>query len=492
MKGKFAISALLCLTISVSSCSDWLEAVSSTQFQEKDMFNSREGFQDALTGVYLGMGESISGVTFATLDLLVYPYLPFNPPYSYLQAHEYNSVNANYYDAIWSYYYNVIANVNIILSHMEEAKEYLSCDKEWKLYYGELLGLRAYTHFDLMRVFGLAHPSEGNLSKLTVPFQLSFAKDAPKQLTYEKALELLNEDLDAAIGYLSEDPVRGIEDEEFQEVANFEGYWNYRSLHFNYYAALALKARIAQWYGDYDTAKDYATRVISEAFDKGAVSWVNCENLLAPGAISEKDWSFSTEHLFALEIQGLYDIAQTLFGINAITSEHVFKVPEAIVKSQLYPDADNYGQLSGSEDVRGTAFQLRYFGSSYVCYKLYSEGTSPQAYRNKMPRIKVSEMYYILAECAIREGDNELALSYLNTVRKARNIQADLPSTADALDVLNKEYYREFLNEGQLFFWLKHIGVDKNFASDYIVFTEDNLILPYPTDELTYGRVQDK
>lgn len=492
MKRRITITALLCVTLSLSSCSDWLEAVSSTQFQEKDMFNSREGFQDALTGVYLGMGRSIEGVTFQVMDILVYPYLPLRQSYAYFQAHEYNSFTVSFYESMWSYYYTSIANVNIILSHMEEAKNYLTCEKEWKLYYGELLGLRAFLHFDLLRAFGLSHPSEGNLLKLTIPFQLSFSKDAPEQVSYEKALELLYADLDAAIEYLSEDPVRGIEDENFEEVANFEGYWNYRNLHFNYYAALALKARIGQWYADYDTAKNYATQVIDEAFDKGAISWVDCETLLAPGSIGSKDWSFSSEHIFGLEIQGLYDLASTLFGLNAISSENVFRISEPVVKSLLYPDTDTYGQPSGAEDVRGTAFQLRYFGNSYVCYKLYSEGTTLQAYRNKMPRIKISEMYYILAECAIREEDNELALSYLNTVRKARNILNELPSTADAMEVLNKEYYREFLNEGQLLFWLKHIGVDKNIASDYITFTEDNLILPYPADEIIYGRVQEK
>lgn len=490
---KKVIIIILC-SISVVSCSDWLKAVSSTQFQERDMFLSREGFQDALTGVYLLMGDyKLYGgyASWYVLDELVYPYNTITG--SDFQPHDYSKQRTvSFFDEMWNQYYNVIVNINAILSHMDGSRAFFSCDEEYDLYYGELLGLRAFLHFDLMRIYGLPIWSGENESKLTVPFQLEFSPQVPSQLTYTQAEEQLFKDLNASIEYLSVDPVRGLNNSEFDNLANTDGYWNYRNLHFNYYAALALKARILQWKQDYEGAAATASIVIKEAFESNAVSWVDCSGLLEAGLVSSKDWSFSTEHIFALDVTDNNYYTSVLFGLGMTSGSKIYTIPEKIVKRVLYPDNNIYGQMSGAEDIRGTAFQLRFYSNSYVCYKLYCESTTPFKFRNKRPLIKIAEMYYIMAENALIKGDNKSAIEYLNVVRKARNIQSDLPEIADAEDELNKEHYREFINEGQLFFWLKHHGLDDYLGEEYMSLSDNMLILPYPTDELSYGRVQEK
>ena len=40
-----------------SSCENWLEASSSSNVEADKLFQTREGFHDALTGIYMNMGE---------------------------------------------------------------------------------------------------------------------------------------------------------------------------------------------------------------------------------------------------------------------------------------------------------------------------------------------------------------------------------------------------------------------------------------------------
>ena len=87
-----------------------------------------------------------------------------------------------------------------------------------------------------------------------------------------------------------------------------------------------------------------------------------------------------------------------------------------------------------------------------------------------MPLIRLSEMYYIAAECTTDAGESA---DLINTVRHARSIPESLDIQAtnayDAPDVrpgydssksvrineLMKEYRKEFYGEGQLFYFYK-------------------------------------
>jgi len=53
-----------------------------------------------------------------------------------------------------------------------------------------------------------------------------------------------------------------------------------------------------------------------------------------------------------------------------------------------------------------------------------------------------------------------------------------------------REYYKEFLNEGQLIFWLKHKNVQQSLNPSFTVKGTD-LTFPYPDEEINYGRVQE-
>lgn len=104
--------------------------------------------------------------------------------------------------------------------------------------------------------------------------------------------------------------------------------------------------------------------------------------------------------------------------------------------------------------------------------------------------IKIPEMYYIMAEYHIAQGQNKEALALLDEVRSNRGVSTSFDEEANAEEELMKEYYREFLSEGQMFYYLKHKKLTPKLWSDFSL-SEDDLIYPYPQSEIDYGRVQE-
>jgi hypothetical protein len=119
-------------------------------------------------------------------------------------------------------------------------------------------------------------------------------------------------------------------------------------------------------------------------------------------------------------------------------------------------------------------------------------------------------MYYIMAEAAVLSFDFTGAAAYLDQVRTHRGITAsvstwiDMGATAenlrkDLLTAILEEYLREQMGEGQYVFTLRRFAdryekeiVDRaNQSSQVTIYPTNNLIYPYPQDEITEGRIQD-
>ena len=110
--------------------------------------------------------------------------------------------------------------------------------------------------------------------------------------------------------------------------------------------------------------------------------------------------------------------------------------------------------------------------------------------------IRITEMYYIAAECRMEAGpdyDKSKALDYLNTVRRHRGIaQAEeLPASltdAEVKEEIYKEYRKEFYGEGQLFYFYKRNGYTTFLHSPLSNMTESNYMFSWPDDETLFGK----
>ena len=111
----------------------------------------------------------------------------------------------------------------------------------------------------------------------------------------------------------------------------------------------------------------------------------------------------------------------------------------------------------------------------------------------KIPMIRLTEMYFIAAASSF-QTDKEKAVNYLKHVRKmrgaAQTVNAD--SYEAFLKDLTTEVRREFVGEGQLFYWYKNHNLPVLRKGSELMLTPKQECLPMSANEVEFGnRVED-
>ena len=107
-----------------------------------------------------------------------------------------------------------------------------------------------------------------------------------------------------------------------------------------------------------------------------------------------------------------------------------------------------------------------------------------RGYASLLPVLRMAEMYLIAAECEASTADG---YGWLNTLRAARKATS-LPASGRLADDLTGEYIREFVGEGQLFWYYKRLrktSIRKIYsaAGDYLDFDPADYLFPLPEKE---------
>lgn len=427
--------------ILLTSCNDWLDVQPRSQVEDTELFASESGYKEALAGVYSSMlasGTYAKEMTFGFMGVLGREWDYFSQgQYEDASNYDYDaSVPTNYLRQIWATNYTGIANVNNLLSHIDDDPKLFSRDN-YGVIKGEALALRAFLHFDLLRAFGVSFAV--NPEQPSIPYSTALSYRVFPQLTVREVAKAVLCDLRAAAELLqASDPI--VTGRDISESVD-NGYLLNRQLHLNYYAVKGLEARVCMWMGDYTEALQAADEVIAS----GLFPWATIANLQ-----SGTDRCLVTEHLFALNNLTLTaDIADKYFTDGTTNSF-------AVTRERLLEYFDR-----ATRDYRYTFLFKSGAGANAANRYLrkYDESSSSSAYyRYKMPLLRVAEMYLISSEVHYRQGDSETALSVLNELRLARNLTtlANLPD--DFYLELIREYRREFMGEGQLFFLYKRLN----------------------------------
>lgn len=491
MKTKLQlIGLLLCVIILFPSCEKWFDVTADDQIKAEDQFSTADGFHDALMGVYLSAtSNQLYGMnmTFNIMDILGQQYLGFTSNlalYSDFQSYNYTQPRSqSYIENIWNKYYFSIANTNSALQQLDLSTiKWYKGEKE--IIKGELLALRAFLHFDLMRTFGhsgfVNRPELKN--RLAIPYSRTYSKDFAPQLSYAETLTLMESDLNEALDLLKFDPVyknSQLTPEQLADI-NQDGFYNKRQMRMNYYAVKALQARVYAWQGGEKMAKaaEAAEEVINDSF----------ATLLASGTNVINDRKMSSEQLFSLEVSNLNVVALAFFEGNQNTNYIALRMAP-LTTEQLFETA--VPEIGGLDVRFNTLIVSEPLGMISIKHR-YENPLALGA--TLMPLIKLPEMYYIAAEYYSKQDMNK-AVQYLQAVRSSRRITQQLPTTMDlsTFDAeLIKEYRKEFIAEGQLFFFYKRKGLTQipNYSSD-VVADDKIYMLPYPAAEIEFGnRVQ--
>ena len=456
-------------------CSSFLDVQPKDKQSEKQLFATRGGFYTAVNGIYNKMASPAlygKNLSYELVDVISKRYqpLPVNTYLTALSTFAYTDENVKKtLESTWTTAYNTILNCNVVLENIDESEGVLQ-EQEYRVLKGEMLAVRAFLHFDMLRLFGPVYKLHPEAE--AIPYNESSKVVALPLMTADSVLhEKILRDLDEAEELLADrDPV--IENGPMASLEKDEEvYLRYRQLRMNYYAVLGLKARICLYAKDVTAAYGAANEVILAQQQKGLFPWVKTADITTTEA-NLRDRTFSSEHLFAFNTTKLEEYIKGYFR------EASLPLMERLMPGELY-EADDY-RTALYETYSGFANVLTKFWQMDKAYVQGQGNVTPK--RNRMPAIRIAEMYYIAAE-ALKESNIGEALEMLNTLRVHRGLMKLENLDKDQLqEELGREYYREFIGEGQVFFYHKRMNTS-------IIATANAVyVLPMPDDEIDLGQ----
>jgi len=480
---------ILIITIALlSSCSKWLDVRPQSEVAEETLFSTEEGFMEALNGLYsrcaredLYGKELLAGFP----DVLAQDFtVSALDPLHYRQTLLLNYKDGDFIarkDSAWKGLYNVIANSNIILKHVDAQQNILS-SVTYALVKGEALAMRAYCHFDALRLFAPSYLSEPNGKG--IPYVTAFSKEVPEMYSTGEAIDLMLKDLNEAKALLQTvDPIlspgykvgysAALDSATERDGALFLQERRHR---LNYYAVCGELARIYLYKSDHANALSNALEVINA----NKFPWTKQADFLNPDA-QKKDRILYKELIFSFYVPNASE------GLRLLLRNGVLSLYVSLQEAQNIYETGGVG----AEDFRYKQWFLEQSasGGNYLRVEKYTRDPDANLHEQMAPAIRLSEMYYIAAECTF-DTDPAKAWEYFNTVRLNRGIGTALsdPSKAVFMQELVKEARKEFFAEGQVFYMYKRLNLPMAgpFGST-IPAGNTVFVLPLPDDEIAFG-----
>lgn len=434
--------------LSFSSCQKWLDVQPEDKFTKDQIYKTEAGVLEAYNGLLLKLAsDNLYGnkMTLTNLEVMAHRYRITSSTNPFIDFQEFQYTEASpkaFFSGVWSGLYSTIANINDFTTVLPTVENGMSPQLK-QLLIGESIGLRAFLHFDLLRIFGPAYTEESKTLD-AIPYVDKLSTEIQPFLSSELVVSKILADITTAKQILSAEDVKSLADS-----------MSYKNNRFNYYAVVALEARVQQWAGNKEAALAAAQEVI-DAQDR--FPWITHQKITANGA--NPDRKFFTEVIFSIFNNKLYDVQKEKFDSNLQESDILATGQNNLVNLVYENNVSDYRYTySWPEASTGVAYR------TFVKYQDITDKTITSRYM--VPLIRISEMYYIAAEST---ADQTQALSYLNTVRNHRNLSANITDYAQFENELTKEYMKEFYGEGQLWYFYKR----KQKTNIFSVNTGDN------------------
>ena len=452
----------------LGGCNDWLDVDPKSQIKQEVLFESEAGFRDALTGIYTVMARKQmygGNETMGFLDMVGQVYTDVAYDYTDVLNYDYEATKVEQcIDTIWRGNYNAIANCNHILANIDERKNVFSSGV-YEAVKAEAMALRGFLHFDLLR--GFAPSYLRGADKAAIPYVEKVTNEPIAQLTVAEVIDKVIGDVETARELIREvDPIGPAHDSyteqgyETEDYIQGDGFWLYRKSRLNYYGMTALLARVYPYKGDKENALECAKEVI----DSKKFTLLEESQLVTTktwGLLCSENEYISSLYVYDME-KGRSDV---YFGEESSMKCHISDTRRASV----------FGTPGEDIDWRN---QNMFF------LKTGEAKTYVGKYRgvNRIPLLKLSEMYLIAAEASGDKG-------YLQTLRDHRGyVNYPLEENCDLAAEIEAEYRKEFIAEGQLFYYYKRL--------DYVTLPEmgvvmtGNYVFPMPDDEIEFGDIK--
>ena len=238
----------------------------------------------------------------------------------------------------------------------------------------------------------------------------------------------------------------------------------------NYYAICATLARVYS-YGDKQTqARENAQEVLDATYQNGM--YLNKCFTFTGGGSYNSNYKLYDGVIFALSNQKLIDDYSHYLGSENIQLPVYY---DAIIYNEDYDEID-------TEDARLGLFSV--VDDYYYYSKKYTPQVGNSYGEDLIPMVRLSEMYYIISEALYTEGQTQLGINKLDEVRMARGIRGgklQIGSLEEMQEAILRDARRDFIGEGQLFYYYKKYDMTPNDWGYTI-----GRVLPLPDNQLIH------
>ncbi|RZK75019.1 MAG: RagB/SusD family nutrient uptake outer membrane protein [Pedobacter sp.] len=434
---KKKIFTIICfVALAGSSCKN-LDVSPSDAISTSTLVTTSDGLTNALNGAYALFKDHIefNGTVdqnnmylrqfyhlsdFASDDIVAGQVTTDPLYYSFSLGHSPAQGNTRYF---WYVSYKMITGVNTIIDAVEKSGK---TDATTNQLLGECYFLRAFCHFNLVRIFGKAYTTDPNSPGIILRTNLTDESKKARS-TVSEVYESVLPDAEKA-STLMNSP-RGV------QYATKEAAWS-------------LLARVNLYKEDNVKAIDYANRVINSG--KFTLATKATYPSLFANAITGSETIFCIAFTAVDDYGKFGSIASMIYSdgnsgwgeeyasasLRSAMSAH----PEDVRWSYIVPLSNGAGGVQKKNGIE-----------IYYISKFSFQGGLPNLSSPIMFRI--AELYLIRAEAEAKTGAEGAALDDLDLIRKNRGLEASLynktlPAGSTALDVVLAEKRIEMAFEG--------------------------------------------
>ena len=435
-------AAVIVAAFALSSC---LEKFPKDYILDTEAMTSLNGAEQIVTGVYTAYMSSglYSGYLTLLPDIqsdLVMAVEGNSNTYGEIYQWTFRPTNREI-ESIYAGLYTVIGRCNFYLDQVDALRETLTNDIDIQTldqYTGEVYCARGLAYAELIKCFCEAYKGDEEAkNQLGVVLRTSYFKEEPvKRANLKDSYARVIYDLEKAIELLDED----------------NSY--YDSAYFTQAAAQAIRARVALYMGDWQTAVDYSTKLINntERFELSLASYT-----VTSDGMNEVDylWHYDSGYEVIWRIGYTSTSYGGALGQNFLSfnNDYTYYYPDYVPAQaalKLYNSADARYNAYFAELQTGYSHQLSW--PLLIKYYGNRELMSLYIYHVNMPKpIRLAEQYLIRAEAYCNLGKYSAASTDLSALRKARMKSGSSTvsvSETNWLQTISDERVRELFMEG--------------------------------------------
>jgi hypothetical protein len=428
--------------IYISGCEkDYLERVPTSSVAEQDLLSTVVGNQTLLHGIhrstftFYGTHDRFGQ---KSIDLIVdllgedfyqteRGYGWFVMWYQYLEHRNINSANLEF---VWSYYYDIVDNANIILANIDNASDAAIAANVPKVQNikAQCLTYRAFSFFQMVQLYAERYVIGGANSQLGIPLVLEPTQTGQARSTVAQVYAQINTDLDAAIALFTSSPTTRVNKSEI-----------------NLRVAQGIKARVTLTTGQWATAETMAVAArigfsLTTNYGSGMNSTTDPEWMWGAVLIDEQQTSYAS----------FFSHIDPYFGGYATLGNH------KLASTALY------------DSLKTTDIRKQQFVTIASKPRVGKKFTGNGKWTNDYLYMKSGEMYLIQAEAIARQGGRDAEAQtalYDLVVKRDPSYKKSTLTGEFLLQHILMQRRCELWGEGFRFFDLKRLNLDLNRAN---------------------------